>query len=260
MQQATAIVAHSLAVCRRQYLVWRNIIWASMTTNVANPLLFLYAFGFGLGAVIARQGGVDYLAFVVPGMACYSVMFVASFETTVSAYARFSLQRTWDAALATPITLTELLLGEALWAATKAMLTVVCVLIVGVVWGGLPSIPGAVLALPVLFIAGLGFACQGLLCTSYARGFEAFSYFFTFWTTPMFVFSGVFFELTRFPPAIRALIWLLPMPHLLAVVRPLTTGMGVAALPLLAHLAYLALFFVLPFALARRRVAQRMFD
>ena len=56
MSEAVAIAAHSLAVCRRQYLVWRKLIWASLTTNVANPLLFLFAFGFGLGAVISDLG------------------------------------------------------------------------------------------------------------------------------------------------------------------------------------------------------------
>ena len=89
MREAQAIAAHSLAVCRRQYLVWRNVIWSSMTTNVVSPLLFLYAFGFGLGAVIDDMGGLSYLAFVVPGMMAYSAMFAASFETTIGSYARF---------------------------------------------------------------------------------------------------------------------------------------------------------------------------
>jgi lipooligosaccharide transport system permease protein len=249
-----------LAVWHRQYLVWRKLLWSSLVTNVLNPLLFLLAFGFGLGAVIARQGGVDYLAFVVPGMMCYSTLFVASFETTVSAYARFALQRTWDATLATPVTLTGLLLGEALWAASKAMLSVLCVLLIGGLWGGIASWPGALLALPVLLVAGLGFAAQGLLATSLARGFEFFSYFFTFWTTPMFVFSGVFFELERFPPLIRAVAWLLPMPHLIAVVRPMTTGQAMAFLPTIGHLAYLLAFTIVPFLVARHRLAARMFD
>src|SRR5262249_22287539 len=141
-----------------------------------------------------------------------------------------------------------------------AMLTVACVLLVGGIWGGLPSWTGALLAVPILFVAGLGFASQGLLCTAWATGFESFSYFFTFWVTPMFVFSGVFFDLGRFPVAIRLLVWLLPMPHLLALVRPLTTGNGPAFWPGIGHLACLLLFLALPFALARRRIAERMFD
>ena len=87
---------------------------------MANPLLFLFAFGFGLGAVIDDMGGLDYLAYVVPGMMAYSAMFAASFETTIGSFARFNMQKTWDAVLATPVSLLELLLGEAVWAACKA--------------------------------------------------------------------------------------------------------------------------------------------
>ena len=104
---------------RRQYLVWRKVIWSSLTTNVANPILFLFAFGFGLGAVVDRMAGLSYLAFVVPGMMAYSAMFAASFETTVGSFARFDFQKTWDATLATPVTLLELLLGEAFWATVQ---------------------------------------------------------------------------------------------------------------------------------------------
>ncbi len=248
------------AVWLRQLLVWRKLLWSSLAVNVLNPILFLFAFGFGLGAVVQQQGGVPYLAFVVPGMMCYSIMFVSGFETTISAFARFSMQRTWDATLATPVTLTELLAGEALWAASKAMFSTLCVLLVGGMWGGVPSWNGALLALPVLLLGGLGFAAQGLLWTSLARSFDFFSYFFTFWTTPMFVFSGVFFELERFPPFVRALAWILPMPHLIALVRPLTTGQALALAPSVGHLLYLALFAVVPFEIARHRIAARMFD
>ncbi|MFO1070234.1 MAG: ABC transporter permease [Geminicoccaceae bacterium] len=248
------------AVWIRQFLVWRKLIRSSLVTNVCNPLLFLFAFGFGLGAVMTEQEGVPYLAFVVPGMACYSALFVSSFETTISSYARYSMQRTWDATLATAVSLPELLLGEIVWAATKALLSAICLLVVGGLWGGVLSAPGAVLALAVLFLAALGFAAQGMLCTAYAKSFEAFSYFFTFWTTPMFVFSGVFFSLDRFPPAIATAAWLLPMPHVIALVRPLTTGTGLSLLPAVGHLLWLGVLFVVPYLLAVRRIRARMFD
>src|SRR5689334_19797485 len=97
---------YSHAVWHRNFLVWRRLIGPSLATNVLDPLIFLFAFGYGLGAVVDRVGGLDYLTFIVPGMMCYGAMFAASFESTVSTYARFSLQRTWDAILATPVTLT----------------------------------------------------------------------------------------------------------------------------------------------------------
>ena len=78
MAEVLAIAAHTGAVFRRQFLVWRQIFWSSVSTNVANPILLLFAFGFGLGSVIDVMGGVDYLAFIVPGMMAYSAMFAAS--------------------------------------------------------------------------------------------------------------------------------------------------------------------------------------
>jgi lipooligosaccharide transport system permease protein len=260
MQEAQAVVALSLAVCRRQYLVWRKMIWSSLATNVINPLLFLFAFGFGLGAVIDDMGGMTYLAFVVPGMMAYSAMFAASFETSIGSYARFNMQRTWDAVLATPVSLAELLLGELFWAASKAMLSAVCVLLVGVVWGGVGSLGGALLSLPLIFVASLGFAACGLAATAYAKSWEFFSYYFTFWITPMFMFSGVFFSVDRFPAMIQPISWVLPMTHLIQLVRPLTAGTALELPEALLHLSYLVVLPVVAFVLAHRRLRQRMFD
>jgi lipooligosaccharide transport system permease protein len=260
MPEALAVARGSLALWRRHALVWRQMFWSSMATNVANPLLFLFAFGFGLGAAIPRMAGMDYLAFVVPGMMAYSAMFSASFEGTISAFTRFHQQRTWDAILATPVSLLELLVGEVLWAATKAMISATCVLAVGWLWGGVPSPAGGLLALLILFVASLGFAVHALTATAFAKSYEFFSYYFTFWITPMFVFSGVFFAIDRFPGFVQVVSWVLPMTHLIAVIRPLTAGtelgLGAAAL----HLGYLVLLSAVAFAVAYRRIAARLFD
>jgi lipooligosaccharide transport system permease protein len=260
MHEATAIASHTLAVCWRQYLVWRRIIWPSLSTNVANPVLFLFAFGFGLGAVIDDMGGLDYLAYVVPGMMAYSAMFSASFETTIGSYARFNMQKTWDAVLATPVSLMELLLGEAFWAACKALISASCVLLVGALWGGVGSLPGALLSLPLIVLAGFSFAACGLAATAYAKSWEFFSYFFTFWVTPMFVFSGVFFGVDRFPDVVEPLAWILPMTHLIEVVRPLVAGQDLAPWQALGHLGYVAALAAVAFVLAYRRLRVRLFD
>jgi lipooligosaccharide transport system permease protein len=260
MQEAGAIASHALAVTRRQYLVWRRIVWSSLTTNVVNPIIFLFAFGFGLGAVVDRMAGLSYLAFVVPGMMAYSAMFAASFETTIGSYARYNMQKTWDATLATPVTLQELLLGEAFWATCKAMLSAICVLIVGALWGGVASLGGALLSLPLIFVAAFAFATCGLVATAYAKSWEFFSYFFTFWITPMFVFSGVFFGVDRFPDYIEPVAWILPMTHLVEVVRPLVTGQPLGLLQASGHVAYVGALGVVAFVVAYRRLKARLFD
>jgi lipooligosaccharide transport system permease protein len=260
MQQAHAIAAHSLAVTRRQYLVWRKVLWSSLTTNVVNPILFLFAFGFGLGAVVDRMGGLSYLAYVVPGMMAYSAMFAASFETTIGSFARLDFQKTWDATLATPVTLLELLLGEAFWATCKAMISALCVLLVGALWGGVASVAGALVSLPVILLGSFTFATCGLTATAYAKSWEFFSYFFTFWITPMFIFSGVFFGVDRFPRYIEWVAWVLPMTHLIEVVRPLVAGQDLGALPALGHTLYVGALGALAFAMAYRRLKSRLYD
>jgi len=258
--QTPKLNRYVFAVWRRNLLVWRRIMWASLTTNVADPLLFLFAFGYGLGAVIDQIAGLSYLAFVVPGMMAYATMFAASFETTISTYARISMQGTWNAILATPVTLTELILGEALWATTKGVFATLCVLGVGFVWGGILSPQGALIAIPVLALGAFCFACCGLAATAHAGSWDFFAYFFTFWVTPMFVFCGVFFEVTRFPWFVQLAAWLLPMTHLIAVVRPLVTATALDPVVALGHVAYLAALAVIAFWLARRRFARRVFD
>lgn len=260
MDEARAIANLSLAVSRRQYLVWRKTIYSSLATNVINPLLFLFAFGFGLGAVIDNMDGLTYLAFVVPGMMAYSAMFAASFETSIGSYSRFNMIRTWDAVLATPVSLAELLLGELFWAASKAMLSAVCVLLVGTLWGGVGSLGGALLSLPLIFVASLGFAACGLAATSYAKSWEFFSYFFTFWITPMFMFSGVFFSVDRFPVVIQPISWILPMTHLIELVRPLTAGTSLGLGEAILHMSYLIALPVVGYLIAYRQLRRRMFD
>lgn len=251
---------YTWAVTWRQYVVWRKLIWSALSINVANPILFLFAFGFGMGQFIDVMGGVSYLTFVIPGMVAYSAMFAASFEASIGAFTRYFLMRNWDAVLATPVNLRELLLGEVLWATCKAMISGVCVLIVGWIWGGIPSLGGAVLSMAVVFVAAATFACCGLVATAYARGYDFFSYFFTFWVTPMFVFSGVFFAIDRFPPFLQVLVHALPMTHMVALVRAMFLGNGMAPLTFAGHLGYLVLVAVVAFLIAERRVKQRMFD
>ena len=260
MQTRPLGLNHILAVTYRQYIVWRKMIWPAMVTNVGNPVIFLFAFGFGLGRFIDTMEGVDYMSFIVPGMIAYAAMFAASFETTIGSFTRYFLLKNWDAVLATPVSLRELLLGEILWASCKAMISALSVLIVGWLWGGVPSLGGAMIALPVIFLSALCFSCVGLAATAYASGYEFFSYFFTFWVTPMFVFCGVFFEISRFPDSVQVIAWLLPMTHIIAIIRPLCIGLPLDMTMVSLHTAYLVTMSIAAFILAHRKMQQKLFD
>ena len=260
MDAITERLSYGLAVWWRHFLVWQKTVWSSLALQMVNPVLYLFAFGFGMGAVISEMGGLDYLAFFVPGMMAYSMMFTASFEATISGYSRLTMQQTWSAILATPVTLLELLLGEAAWGIAKGMLSVMGVVIVGYVWGGIESLPGALLSLVVLAIAGFTFTACGLAATAHAKNWEFISYFMTFWVTPNFIFTGVFFSIDRFPSYIEALSWLLPTTHVISIIRPLTSGQPLHLGMALLHLLVLVALGGVMFWLAHRKLKARMFD
>lgn len=248
------------AVSLRQYVVWKKLFWSSIATNIVNPILFLFAFGFGLGKFVHIMEGIDYMLFVVPGMIAYSAMFAASFETTIGSFSRYYLHRNWDAVLSTPVTLAELMIGEIIWASIKAMISAFCVLVVGWFCGGIASLSGVLFSIPIIFVASLSFSAVGLTATAYAKGYEFFSYFFTFWVTPMFVFCGIFFEVGRFPDFIQSLAWWMPMTHLLGIIRPLSSGGLLEIKVVIINVVYLLGVFFLAFFLAHRKMSQRLFD
>ncbi len=260
MQRVLELVPYSFAVWWRHLLVWRRTIWSSLTLQMVNPVLFLFAFGFGLGAVIDTMDGLDYLAFIVPGMMAYSAMFTTSFEATISAYSRMVMIRTWHGVLATPVTLRELLLGEVGWSVAKGLMSALGVVIVALVWGGVGSFVGILLSFLVLALACIAYAACGLAATAYAKNWEFVSYFMTFWVTPNFIFSGVFFSIDRFPPMIEWASWILPTTHVIGIIRPLTAGLPLDPLMTVFSLLYLALLGCLMFGIAHRKLQQRLFD
>ena len=112
----------------------------------------------------------------------------------------------------------------------------------------------------MILLGGFAFATCGLAATAHAKSWEFFSYFFTFWVTPMFIFSGVFFGVDRFPDYIEPIAWILPMTHLIEVVRPLVAGQDLGLLAALGHIAYVAALAVIAFIVAYRRLQARLFD
>ena len=119
-----------LPVWRRNLLVWRKLAAASVLGNIADPLLYMLALGYGLGSMIGEVGGMSYVAFIGTGMVCQSAMFTSSFEGMYSAFSRMHVQRTWDAIINAPIALDDVVLAEWIWCATKSVLSTVAILAV----------------------------------------------------------------------------------------------------------------------------------
>ncbi len=245
-----------VSVWRRNALVWRKSAGTSLLANLGDPLIYLLALGYGLGALIPEVQGVSYITFLAAGSIAFSTMNTATFEAFYSAFSRMHVQKTWDAIMNAPLDLDDIVLAEAVFAATKAFAAGTAILLIATLLGVVRS-PVAVLILLVLPVVGLCFACLGLMITALARMYDFFTYYFTLVVTPMAMMSGVFFPIEQLPPAMQAFSQLLPLAHAVQVIRPLMLGEFPphAQISLVVLLAYTIVGFYAALILLRRRLA-----
>src|SRR5512140_1730017 len=160
--------------------------------------MYLAALGLGLGAFVHEIKGVPYINFIAPGIIASSAMFAAAYECTYGTYVRMFYQKTFDAILATPVNVDDLIAGELIWGASKSMLygTIIIAVISAF---GLVGSPLILAAIPVIFLSGLIFAELSLMFVAIVPGIDSFNYFYTLFLTPMFLFSGIFFPVDTLP-------------------------------------------------------------
>jgi lipooligosaccharide transport system permease protein len=244
-----------IPVWRRNLLVWRKLAIASVLGNIADPLLYMLALGYGIGAFIPEIGGMKYIAFIGTGMVCQSAMFTSSFEAMYSAFSRMHVQRTWEAIINTPISLDDVVFAEWIWAASKSVMSVLAILVVILALGFGHSWL-AIWVLPLGFVVGLTFAGFGLVMNSLARNYDFFTYSLTLFQTPMLLLSGVFFPVAQMPPTLRTVASILPLSHAIDIARPLLTGRVPedVGLHLLVLLGYACLTYYVALVLTRRRL------
>ena len=242
-------------VWRRNFLVWRKLAITSMLGNLADPMLYMLGLGFGLGSLLPEVNGIPYITFLAAGTVCYSTMNSATFEALYSAFSRLHIQKTWDAILNTPMSLDDIVLAEAVWAASKSLLSGMAILVI--IWAlGLSHSLLTLWIIPLTVLIGLTFGSLGLVMTALAPSYDFFLYYFTLVITPMVLLCGVFFPVAQLPLLLQNVSAALPLTHAIDLVRPLVTGrtphgawlhIGVLA-------AYAAGGFYLALVLTRRRL------
>lgn len=244
-----------IQVWKRNFLVWRKLAITSILGNLADPMLYMLGLGFGLGSLLPEVNGIPYITFLAAGTVCYSTMNSATFEALYSAFSRLHVQKTWDAILNTPMSLDDIVLAEALWAASKSLLSGIAIL--AIIWVlGLSHSPLTLWIIPLTVLIGLTFGSLGLVMTALAPNFDFFLYYFTLVITPMVLLCGVFFPVAQLPPLLQDVSAALPLTHAIDLVRPLVIGRTPQGAWL--HVAVLAAYgaagFYLALVLTRRRL------
>ncbi len=245
-------------VWQRDMDVYKKTFKVNFVPPLLEPILYLVALGFGLGIFINEIDGISYTRFIAPGLFSITTMYAAFFECTFASYIRMYYQKTFDAIIATPVNIDEVVAGEILAGATKAFINGGIVLGVIVAFG-LVDLRYVVILLPLGFVAGLLFASLGMICTAVVPSIDSFNYPIFLFITPMFLFSGTFFPMSILPEGLKVLAYgVLPLTHVVRIARALTLGAPdlTLLLSLLWILGVSVLTFILAINLMRRRLIQ----
>lgn len=247
-------IKRAFRVWQRNFTVYTKLYKSSLALNFIEPVLYLAALGLGLGAFVKEINGVPYIKFIAPGIIASSSMFAAIYECTYGTYVRMTYQKTFDAILATPVNLYDLVAGELMWGATKSLLYGTIIIIVISIFGLVDS-PLIILAVPLLLISGLIFAEISVIFTAIIPGIDSFNYFYTLFMTPMFLFSGIFFPLDNLPPLVSKIAFFTPLYHLVNICRGLASGsLTLCSWDIVWIVAVAILLAPYPFRLMRRRI------
>lgn len=185
---------YAAAVWRRNASLYKRTWKLTILPNFFEPVFYLTAIGIGVGGYINEMAGMSYIAFLAPGLMCVSAMHGASFEVTYNLFVRIRYEKAYDAILTTPVETDDILVGEALWALTRACIYGGGFFVVALLFGLVP-LPHGILALAVVPLAGLMFASIGFAFTLRIPTIELFGFYFTLFMTPLFLFSDVFFPI-----------------------------------------------------------------
>ena len=206
----------------------RDVFLTTWKTNFIppflEPILYLLAMGLGFGVLISglKVHGVDvsYLQYLGPSLVAITIMYGGFYECTYGSFVRMHYQKTFDAMIATPLSIEDVIAAEMLWGATKSFINGAIVLAIITV-AGLASFPGLLFVPIVAFLGGLMFASLAMMFTAVVPNLDSFNYPFFLLITPMFLFSGTFFPLYVLPGWVQTVAYTLPLTHVTNLVRDL---------------------------------------
>jgi lipooligosaccharide transport system permease protein len=253
-------------VWRRNFEVFTKTIFVNFLPALLEPLLYLAAFGVGLGALITGKipGYSSYIQFIGPGLIAIAVMYGSFFECTYASFVRMYFQKTFDAIIATPVSVDEVIAGELLWGATRATINSTVVLCVVAAFG-LVSSPFFLLVPVLAFFGGLLFASLAMCFTALAPNIDFFNFPAFLFITPMFLLGGTFFPLSQLPGAVQAVAFaVLPLTHVVNLTRGLVLGriepyFGLSSeVMMLLSIVWIAVVTLVFFVLAIKMMKKRL--
>ena len=186
-------------VMSREVANFRTFWKATTFSSVLEPVIYLLAFGLGLGATVVNQvDGLEYVQFVGTGMVATAVIFSSALPAMFGTFVKERFQRTYDAILAAPVDVEELVTAEMLWIGLRSGFYGCFPLLVSMLFGLDPA-PGMLLVPIFCFFTALGFAAFGIAVAASVAKIDQFNYVTTLFITPLFLVAGTFFPIDQLP-------------------------------------------------------------
>lgn len=250
------LTRRTLRVWQRNWDVFVRTFRVNFLPPLLEPLLYLLSLGYGLGVFVTQIDGVSYPRFIAPALLAVSIMNAGFFETTYSSYVRMYFQKTFDAIIATPLSIEEVITGEILWGATRSFINASIMLPVLILFG-VVDLPLSLAILPFAFLAGFLFAAIGMCFTALTPNIETLNLPTFLFITPMFLFSGTFFPLSILPVPLQLIAnAALPLTHAVRITRMITLSQVTPEI--LLSLAWIAAVAAVTFVLAVNLMKKRL--
>jgi lipooligosaccharide transport system permease protein len=244
-------------VMSREVANFRTFWKATTFSSVLEPIIYLLAFGVGLGSTIVTEvDGLEYVEFVATGMVATAVIFSSALPAMFGTFVKHRFQRTYDAILAAPVDVEELVTAEMLWIGVRSGFYGCFPLLVGMAFGLDPA-PGMLLVPLFAFVTALGFAAFGIAVAATVAKIDQFSYVTTLCVTPLFLVAGTFFPIDQLPEGLQIVAQVNPLHQLVELVRHACFGFEATDL---LRFAYLLAFAGLLWRIAVKRMSLRLID
>lgn len=256
-----SVLVHSGRVVEASARVYRRTWRGSVISTFLNPILYLLAMGVGLGQLVdegtgTASLGVEYLTFLAPGLLAATAMMTGAGDASWPVMAGIKWRKTYDAILATPVGVRELMIGHLSWVGVR--LVFVTVVFSGVMTAfGATTVTQGALAVPPAVLTGLAFSAVVTGYTARLKDEQGLSALFRFAIMPLFLFSGTFFPIDQLPGWVQPAAFVTPLYHGVSLCRGLALGSDFAVNPLVSTvylLAMLAVGLALAIRLMRRRL------
>ncbi len=255
------VLVHSGRVVEASARIYRRTWRGSVISTFFNPILYLLAMGVGLGQLVDEGSGaasldLPYLTFLAPGLLAATAMMTGVGDASWPVMAGIKWRKTYDAILATPVGVGDLVIGHLSWVGLRLVFVTIVYSGVMTAFGATTVVEG-LLSIPPAVLTGVGFAAVVTAYTARLKDEQGISALFRFGAMPLFLFSGTFFPLDQLPGWAQPVAAATPLYHGVSLCRGLALGTGFEVNPAVS-VVYLVAMVVAGTILAARLMSRRL--